>query len=260
MLDVRFRNGRHARQGRGRRSPRRCRHGDTFFFAGHEPRGRADRYRGSDRPRDQPAGAHPDLWRRAHAAVDQSRRPGARLSRRRRPNGRASPTTCANGWRCRRDRSVLPQPGAVAGRDLPARGAALHGRLQLRGLERAPVARHAAHAADGDAGAASRSASSPTTMRSPPIRSSRSPIRRRCSRPTSWRTSSSTGCRDRTLLKRAFREVAVIGGLVERQHPGKRKTGQAGDLLDRPDLRRAAQIRARPSAARRPPGPMRARG
>jgi ATP-dependent Lhr-like helicase len=28
------------------------------------------------------------------------------------------------------------------------------------------------------------------------------------------------------LLKSAFREVAVIGGLVERQHPGKRKTGR----------------------------------
>ena len=28
------------------------------------------------------------------------------------------------------------------------------------------------------------------------------------------------------LLKRAFREVAVIGGLVERHHPGKRKTGR----------------------------------
>jgi ATP-dependent Lhr-like helicase len=28
------------------------------------------------------------------------------------------------------------------------------------------------------------------------------------------------------LLKRAFREVAVIGGLVDRQHPGKRKTGK----------------------------------
>ncbi len=28
------------------------------------------------------------------------------------------------------------------------------------------------------------------------------------------------------MLKRAFREVAVIGGLVERQHPGKRKTGK----------------------------------
>jgi ATP-dependent Lhr-like helicase len=29
-----------------------------------------------------------------------------------------------------------------------------------------------------------------------------------------------------SLLKRAFREVAVIGGLVERNHPGKRKTGK----------------------------------
>lgn len=28
------------------------------------------------------------------------------------------------------------------------------------------------------------------------------------------------------LLKRAFREVAVIGGLIDRQHPGKRKTGR----------------------------------
>ena len=28
------------------------------------------------------------------------------------------------------------------------------------------------------------------------------------------------------LLRRAFREVAVIGGLVDRQHPGKRKTGK----------------------------------
>lgn len=28
------------------------------------------------------------------------------------------------------------------------------------------------------------------------------------------------------LLRRAFREVAVIGGLVERQHPGKRKSGR----------------------------------
>jgi ATP-dependent Lhr-like helicase len=29
-----------------------------------------------------------------------------------------------------------------------------------------------------------------------------------------------------SLLKRAFREVAVIGGLIERQHPGKRKSGR----------------------------------
>ncbi len=31
---------------------------------------------------------------------------------------------------------------------------------------------------------------------------------------------------DSYLLRRAFREVAVIAGLVERQHPGKRKTGR----------------------------------
>jgi ATP-dependent Lhr-like helicase len=31
---------------------------------------------------------------------------------------------------------------------------------------------------------------------------------------------------DSYLLRRAFREVAVISGLVERQHPGKRKTGK----------------------------------
>jgi ATP-dependent Lhr-like helicase len=31
---------------------------------------------------------------------------------------------------------------------------------------------------------------------------------------------------DSHLLRRAFREVAVIGGLVERQHPGKRKSGK----------------------------------
>ncbi|MFL6743406.1 MAG: ligase-associated DNA damage response DEXH box helicase [Sphingomicrobium sp.] len=32
------------------------------------------------------------------------------------------------------------------------------------------------------------------------------------------------------LLKTAFREVAVIGGLVERQHPGRRKTGRQGSF------------------------------
>src|SRR5690606_21735650 len=31
---------------------------------------------------------------------------------------------------------------------------------------------------------------------------------------------------DSHLLRRAFREVAVISGLVERQHPGKRKSGK----------------------------------
>jgi ATP-dependent Lhr-like helicase len=52
------------------------------------------------------------------------------------------------------------------------------------------------------------------------------PTPKRCSRPTSSSRNSSTGSRARYLLKTAFREVAVIGGLVERHHPGKRKTGR----------------------------------
>ena len=62
--------------------------------------------------------------------------------------------------------------------------------------------------------------------------------------------SSSTGWSNPICSSRAFREVAVIGGLVERQHPGKRKIGPPGQLLDRPHLRCAAPLRARPPAAR----------
>ena len=51
-------------------------------------------------------------------------------------------------------------------------------------------------------------------------------IRSRCSRPTSSSRNSSNGSSRAYLLKTAFREVAVIGGLVERHHPGKRKTGR----------------------------------
>src|ERR1044072_2787127 len=68
------------------------------------------------------------------------------------------------------------------------------------------------------------------------------------------------------LLKRAFREVAVIGGLVERHHPGKRKSGKQVtfstdliyDVLRRyePDhlLLKAAwnDARTRPNEGRRP--------
>jgi ATP-dependent Lhr-like helicase len=61
------------------------------------------------------------------------------------------PTRCASGWRCRTALAPAP-PGPAAGRDLPARAPPLHGRLQLRGLERAPVARHADHAAMESAG------------------------------------------------------------------------------------------------------------
>ena len=114
----------------------------------------------------------------------------------------------------------------TAGRDLPARRPPLHGDVQLRRLERPPVARHADHQAHGESPASSRLGfvandyaiavyglepiTDPAPLLSPDILEQEF---------VEWVEQSQ-------LLKRAFREVAVIGGLVERQHPGKRKTGR----------------------------------
>ena len=58
-----------------------------------------------------------------------------------------------------------------------------------------------------------------------------------------------------TMLRRSFRNVAVIAGLIERRYPGEEKIAPPGHLQLRPDLRRAAQARARPHpAARHAPG------
>ena len=112
MLDVRFRNGRIARQGRGERSAPRCSPGDTFFFAGLVLEvERMDVEELIVRATSQ-AGAHPDLWRRAHADLDQSRRPGARACSPTATGGRAFPTMCANGWRCRSGARSCPSPGS----------------------------------------------------------------------------------------------------------------------------------------------------
>ena len=60
---------------------------------------------------------------------------------------------------------------------------------------------------------------------------------------------------DSSMLRARFRNVAVIAGLIERRHPGEEKSRPAGHLQRRPDLRRAAQARARPHpAARDAPG------
>ena len=45
--------------------------------------------------------------------------------------------------------------------------------------------------------------------------------------------------RNSSLLKRTFRNVAVIAGLIERNHPGEAQERPAGDLQLRPDLRGA---------------------
>ena len=46
---------------------------------------------------------------------------------------------------------------------------------------------------------------------------------------------------DSYLLKRTFRNCAIISGLIERRHPGRGEDRPAGHRLDRPRLRRAAQ-------------------
>ena len=53
------------------------------------------------------------------------------------------------------------------------------------------------------------------------------------------------------LMKRTFRNCAIIAGLIERRFPGQEKVAPPGHDLDRPRLRRAAQAPARPRAAAR---------
>ncbi len=155
----------------------------------------------------------------------QPRRPRPRASCTIAASGRASPTTCANGWRCRTVARVVPAPDQLLVETFPHDRRPLHGRLQLRGLEREPVARHADHPADGERGLKPlgfvandyalacyglEPITDPAALFSPDILADEF---------VDWVQGSH-------LLRRAFREVAVIGGLVERQHPGKRKTGR----------------------------------
>ena len=59
-----------------------------------------------------------------------------------------------------------------------------------------------------------------------------------------------------SLLKRTFRNVAVIAGLIERNHPGeKRNIGTAGDLQLRPDLRGAEAHTSQTTFCSAPPAP-----
>ena len=54
-----------------------------------------------------------------------------------------------------------------------------------------------------------------------------------------------------SMLRRTFRNVAVIAGLIERHHPGAEKTRRQVTVNSRPDLRRAAPAPAGPHPAAR---------
>jgi hypothetical protein len=108
-----------------------------------QPRGRArSRYR-SDRPRDASPRAIPSYVGRAAGDHDHARRSRARLPRRSVEQWRASPRMCANGSKCRRALGP-PAPASCSSRPSRTR-ASITWCLQLRRLERAPVARHADH-------------------------------------------------------------------------------------------------------------------
>ena len=156
-------------------------------------------------------------------------------------------------------RSRIPEPEELLVETFAARTAALHGRLQLRRLERAPVAGHADHPPDGERGAQAdglrRQRLWPRLLRAGADRRSAGLVLAR-----------HLGAR----VRRVGREQPLAQVRVPRSG-GDRRAGRApasgaaqdraaGQLLHRPHLRRAAPLRARSICCSAPPGTMRARG
>ena len=148
-----------------------------------------------------------------------------------RPMGRAA----RHGARLARHPAVALAPagcGRAPGRDLSARRPALSRLLSVRRTARAPDARHAADAAARARAACDRSASSPTNMRSPSGGSA------------TWALAIERGelslaalfdqdmlgddleawLAESALMKRTFRNCAIIAGLIERRFPGEEKS------------------------------------
>ena len=146
-----------------------------------------------------------------------------------------------------------------AGRDLSARRQVLSGLLSVRGPARAPDARHAA-----DAPAGARAAAAARLRRQRICAGGLGPRRRRrcASRAASCRSPQlfdedmlgddlEAWLAESALMKRTFRNCAIIAGLIERRFPGRGEVAPPGHDLDRPRLRRAAQAPARPHPAAR---------
>ncbi len=224
MLDVRFRNGR--KLGKVEEGfAATLTPGNRFTFAGMALE--VESIKDLDlivRASTQACQHNPQLYGRADAPDDPSCRPCPANADR--PGGLGTlPRRCT---RMAGD-AGLSQPDAgsrtIAGGDISARQAALYGGLSVRRMERAPVARNVADPPNGKPGpdahgfcgkrlCAGRlepeADNDPTPLFSADILADEF---------IEWVEGS-------YLLKRAFREVAVISGLVERQHPGKRKTGK----------------------------------
>ena len=257
LLDVRFKGGRKlGTVEEGFAST--LSNGDTFFFAGLVLE--VVKIEGTDlfvRATTKSARI-PTYMGTRMAMTHQPRRPGAHLPRRPRANGRASPTTVREWLEVQAYRSMLPRPDQLLVETFPhehrhymvaysfegwnahqSLGMLITRRMESAGLRPLGfVSNDYALACYG-----LEPIEDPASLFSPDILENEF---------VEWVQGSN-------LLKSAFREVAVIGGLVERHHPGKRKIGPAGHLLDRPDLRRSAPLRARSSAACAPPGTTRAR-
>ena len=160
----------------------------------------------------------------------------------------------------RSDRSVLPRTERASGRDLPARQSLLHGRLSLRGPARPPDARHAAHppARPGEAPADRLRRHRLFASRSGASAISASPSRARQPSLAELFDEDMLGddleawMAESYLLKRMFRNCALISGLIEKRHPGKEKTGRqvtiSTDLVY--DVLLQARARPHPHAGR----------
>ena len=129
--------------------------------------------------------------------------------------------------------------------------AAFPGRLSLRGPAGAHHPGHAADPAAGPAGRRAAGLSSPTTMRSGVW--SLEPMDRldfdALFQEDMLGDDLEAWLEESFMMKRAFRQCALISGLIERRFPRRGEVRPPGHLLQRPDLRRAAPPPAGPPAA-----------
>ena len=191
LMAVRFKNGRKlGTVEEGLRIDPHARR--PFLLRRPRPRGRADQGRRHHRPRLVEIGADRHLRRAAHVDVDAPRQPGPPHAVRPQRLGPLS-RRCQRMARGPERALAAARAARVAGRNLRPSRPAFHGRLQLRRLERAPVARNADHPADGECGPQADGLRR-QRLRPRLLRARADPRSRRlCSRPTSSNANSSTG-------------------------------------------------------------------